>query len=496
MIDPTNKEFRILICLIEIWDDDGSNSRPIYAITDKITEVESVEISESFAQVVDTAKVKFPKGTILRQTMTQSDDDPVVQFDSNLMISYVKAGARIAGVADFSVGRRIAIRFGYTDDPSIVKLSNAAEKTNIFNNENAYDDYCAEMNYRFLGYITQCSTEEPIELKCENLGYNLKSVMVPDVGSMDDITVNYLFSPDGDSSLPEPRNTEKPNLLDGTGLTLHPDVTALKLSAGKFTPDRSISVDELLTSWSKKLLHSFVVNDKDNDKDYLIVSQSYFSTNGYDSVAKMAQIGRNQGGIIIDFSIDVANNGLTLTRIDQYKLAVKGTGRDKDGKLMHVIVTLIPPEEVAKGKEPLRVLKAANISKKKSKKGTPTNRVDLSKYTVLQYQSDKIYEEKDEKQDDGRFIKRSPEYWLEQDAGIYLVNYNKTGLDGTLTLFGDYGSNDLYSGCTVWLKDERHQAKQGLYVVGEIITRFGVKGYRRIIKLPYCLKLGLPAETE
>ena len=172
------------------------------------------------------------------------------------MISYVKEGAKIAGTADFSVGRRIAIRLGYTDDPKIVSLTKASEQKNIFNDQAAYDEYCVAMNYLFVGFITQCSTEEPIEIKCENLAYVLRSVMVPNIGSMDDITVNYLFSPDGDSSLPEPRNTEKPDLLEGTGLELHPDVKALKLSAGKYTPDRTISVYELLSSWGKKLLHS------------------------------------------------------------------------------------------------------------------------------------------------------------------------------------------------------------------------------------------------
>lgn len=481
-----DKEFRILICLIEVWDDDGANSTPLHSQTDKITEVESVEISESFAQVIDTAKIRFPKGTVMRQTMTQSETDPVIQFDANRMISYVKEGAKIAGTADFSVGRRIAIRLGYTDDPKIVSLSNASEQQNIFNNESAYDEYCAAMNYLFVGFITQCSTEEPIEIKCENLAYVLRSVMVPNIGSMDDITVNYLFSPDGDSSLPEPRNTEKPDLLEGTGLELHPDVKALKLSAGKYTPDRTISVYELLSSWGKKLLHSFVA--RDGGKDYLIVAQSYFSTNGYDSVAKMAQIGHSQETCEIDFGIDVANNGLTLTQIDPYKLCVRGVGRDKDGKLLHVTVALTPPAE-AEEKGPIRVLKSDQISKKKSKTGTPTDRVDLSKYTVLQYQSDKTYEEKSETQKNGSVVNQPPLYWLAQDAGIYLINYNKTGLEGTLTLFGDYGSDILYSGGRVHLVDERHPAKNGIYVVGEIITKFGVNGYRRAIKLPYCLKL-------
>ena len=59
------------------------------------------------------------------------------------------------------------------------------------------------------------------------------------------------------------------------------------------------------------------------------------------------------------------------------------------------------------------------------------------------------------------------------------------GIEGTLTLFGDY--NTLTSGERVVLLSEFQPEKNGWYIIEEVHTVFGVNGYRQTIKLPYCI---------
>jgi hypothetical protein len=461
-LNEGNKEFRILVCLIEIWDDDGTSALPGRLKSDKITEVESIEISESFTQVINSARIKFPKGTVLRQTITNKTEEPEIKFNSEYMISYVKNGAKIAGSADFSVGRRIAIRLGYTDNPDFVKLSNAKEPYNIYNNDDAYNDYCNGMNYFFSGYITQCSTEEPIEIKCENRGHLLRNTMVQFTGSEDNLTV-YDFLADG----------SRFNLLKDIDLKLHPDVKSKDLYVGKFSPDKPMTLYELLSSWAKKHLYSFIV--RDGDIDYLVVARSSHTNVDYDSVNKMAQVGRNRTMLDIDFDIDVANNGLTLSKIDPFSLAVRASGTDKDGKQLRVVVAF-NPNMTDPTKNLCRTISQSGQTKKDKKAGKASDKVSLKGFTILDYHSEETLEDMDQ---------------LIHYADQYLLDYNKNGMDGTLELFGDYGDYYLYPGSVVHLLDNRHPAKNGKYVVGEVVTRFGVKGYRRIIKLPYCLRLDI-----
>lgn len=59
------------------------------------------------------------------------------------------------------------------------------------------------------------------------------------------------------------------------------------------------------------------------------------------------------------------------------------------------------------------------------------------------------------------------------------------GIEGTLTLFGDL---HLKTATKVELVDNRYPGKNGYYLVEEVYTTFGNKGYRQRIKMPYCIK--------
>ena len=73
---------------------------------------------------------------------------------------------------------------------------------------------------------------------------------------------------------------------------------------------------------------------------------------------------------------------------------------------------------------------------------------------------------------------------LLEEAIKYFESYNMNGIEGSLTLFGDF---PLISGIKVHLTDNQYKAKNGYYLVDEVTTRFGTNGYRQVIKLPYCI---------
>ena len=452
--------FKILICLIRIWDADINDLMTIPDKVDVITECKSIEISESFENVVDTARVKFPKGTVLRKTLDEINAEEDVKKVSVSMsdtgvVRVLKSQARVAEVTDFSVGRRIQIKLGYTDDPAIAALTKSRDgRKTIYNDEDAKQKYEKEMNYTFDGYITQCGLEEPIEIKCEDLGHMTKKVMCPYIGSIKNATVNDFLDENG-----------RYKLLEGTGLSLYSNTKSANVNIGKFTSDKNMTVYELLSSWAKNKLYSFVVIE--NNKPCIACAKSYLTNAGDDSVIKVME--RSSDIPQIDFDYHVANNGLTLSRVDPLFLAVRATGIDANGKQLHLVVMMNPENQGE-----YRVINESGLSKKEKKAGKINTKVDLKQYTVVQFRSDTDKVTRDK---------------LKNEAIEYFESYNKNGMDGSLTLFGDFGDKEIYTGGKVRLNDTRQPAKNGVYLVGEVVTRFGTEGYRKTIKLPYCISL-------
>jgi hypothetical protein len=71
---------------------------------------------------------------------------------------------------------------------------------------------------------------------------------------------------------------------------------------------------------------------------------------------------------------------------------------------------------------------------------------------------------------------------LVEETTEYFKNYNLNGITGSLTLFGDFGLNTAVQ---VELVDYRNPSKNGVYLVEEVTTTFGVNGYRQKITLPH-----------
>lgn len=451
--------FKILICMIRIWDSQGVDD--IMSIPDEcdmLTEVKSIEVSNSYNEVVDTAVLKLPKGSVIRKTIhcinaEEETGELRVSVDDSGIVEEIRSEAKRAKVSDFSVGRRIKIQLGYTADPKIASMAKVvAGEKNVYTDRNVRSEYEKAMNYTFDGYITKCGMEEPIEVRCEDLGHMLKKVMCPRIGSTDGLTVNDFLETGG-----------KYDLLDGTGLKLYSGTAKEKIKIGKFSPDSNMTVYELLCSWKRKKLCPFVVVNKDSTP-CIAVGKSYFSDAKSDSVVKILE---GMSDIVdIDFGYHVANNGLTLSRVDPLCLAVRAKGTSSDGKEIHLVVMLNPEQS----SEKYRVVNETELSKKNKKAGKGKAKVDLKKYTVVEYRSDE------------KVTKES----LKKEAIEYFEEYNLNGMDGSLTIFGDLS---IKTGQKVHLKDDRQSVKNGVYVTGEVVTKFGTDGYRQTFKLPYCISL-------
>ena len=97
-------------------------------------------------------------------------------------------------------------------------------------------------------------------------------------------------------------------------------------------------------------------------------------------------------------------------------------------------------------------------------------KVDLSTYTIAPYMSSNMKINSDE---------------LVEEAIEYFKNYNLNGVTGKLTLFGDLALNTAVH---VELIDDINSSKNGVYIVDEVITKFGTEGYRQTISIPYRIK--------
>ena len=465
---PGQPSFHILICLIEIWDlEDPTNplAEPDPNKVRLITEVENIEIEESYRKLIGTASIKFPRGTIIKQTRTELNGK---EYDSKInaiiddtgVLLTTRTTSKKAEVADFKVGSRIRIRLGLTEHPQIAALTKVdKDGKSIHNDTDKLNKYKKALTTMFNGYITKCSIDTPIEIECENIASGLKKKACQPVKAKKNMTVNDFLADDGEYKL-----------LKDTGLELHPKTKECDINIGKVNLSKDLTVADVLTEWGKYKLYSFI--KEENGKAYVVVGRSYFSNAGKDSIINFESQKSDTAEIL--FSYHVANNGLKLMNIDKKFLAIEATGVDKQDKFYKITIRQNPNWDGKSSNDKWQVMNETKLSKKAMKLGatklTDTKtRVDLSTYTVRPYMSRKMGISHDE---------------LLEEAIKFFESYNMNGIEGNLTLFGDLA---IRTGSDVRLKDELHPQKNGRYFVDEVHTTFGTGGYRQRIQLPYCI---------
>lgn len=455
----------ILACKIIIWTQKDVNTIEMTPPPDEecmiIRECVNIEIDESYKKLIGTAIVRLPKGSIARKTITRHEEMTSGATRVNVerladgTITEKRDDYSVLRPDDFNTDQRIRIYLGYYRDEGRIFKSKAER-------QKAMDQAAMSGGPMFDGYIVKCSASTPIELKCENLASFLKRINCKPITTQKNAKVNDFLKPDG-----------KYYMLKDTGLKVHPDTAECDINIGMVKLTDDLTIADVLTEWSKYKLYSFI--RVEDDVPYIKVGRSYFSSKTKESLISDSE---SSEGTFIQFDYHVANDGLTMSNITPRQLAVSAEGFQYNGKQqtkLSLTIRLNPEWGGPNDKEhkKFQILNQTKLSKKSMKLGavprSGANKVNLSTYTVISYTSNNI---------------GITEEQLVKEAEDYFEGYNLNGIEGTLTIFGDY---KLKSGTKVELLDPRNPEKNGWYLVEEVTTTFGVNGFRQRLKLPYCI---------
>lgn len=429
----------ILCCKITIGEADPSNPMAIKNPV-VLTEVQEIELVETYKKLIGTAKVTFPKGTVYQSTIignaTLEGKDAsriTTQVMEDGIIIEKKSSQSAVGKDTFHTGQRINIKLGYN---GVLK--------------NMFD-----------GYITAYNSDSLFELQCENMAYKLKLKQASKFETPLSTKVNDVLG-------------DKYNLLKDTGFEIHSETKRFDINIGKVKITDNFTVADVLNDWSKYKVYCFLKYDEHSPDAMprMAVGRPYSS-----SKAQPSFPGSDEAiPYKIYFNYHVAESDLKVLKVDPKFLAVTGKALGTDEKFFEVTIRLNPDYDPKKaGSKEFQTINATQISKKAHKitgnataSGAETKtKVDLSTYTVMPYMSPNM------KIDSDKLVEETIEYFK---------NYNLNGITGTVTLFGDFG---LPSAVQVELIDDRNPSKNGVYIVEEVKTTFGTKGYRQELKLPY-----------
>jgi len=433
----------VLCCKITIGDANPSNPMEIKDAIE-ITEVQSIEINETYKKLIGTAKITLPKGSVCRSTsigtVTTEGKDASI-FTTEIMEDGViiekQTTQRLVDTTTFKVGQRVNIKLGYN---GILK--------------NMFD-----------GYITGYNSESNLEIECENMAYKLKLKKAPHFETpASGTTVNDVLE-------------GAYNILKDTGFKIHSDTKKFDIHIGKIKVTDNFTVADILSEWSKYKVYCFLKYDANNESAMpsIAVGRPYSSSKAQPVFPE----DESTGPFKIYFNEHVAQSSLKVVKTDPKFLAVTGKAMGTDEKFFEVTIRLNPEYDPATpGSKQYQTVNATQISKKSHKvKGNTTasgaetkNKVDLSTYTVVPYMSPHIGISSDE---------------LVEETTEYFRNYNLNGITGSLTIFGDFG---LPPAVQVELIDHRNPSKNGVYLVEEVTTNFGVGGYRQQLSIPYKIK--------
>lgn len=433
----------VLCCRITIGDADSGNPMVIREPI-VLTEVEEIEINESYKKLIGTAKITFPKGTVYQSTVIGNatiEGKDASRITTEVMQDGViiekRSSQQAMNEVSFKVGQRVSIQLGYN---GLLK--------NVFE-----------------GYISAYNSASKFELQCENMAYKLKLKQAPKFETKSSVSVNDVLG-------------EKYGLLKDTGFEIHSETKRFDIQIGKVKITDNFTVADILSEWSKYKVYCFLKYDENSPDNMptIAIGRPYSSSKSQpvfpkDSEAKPFQV---------YFNYHVAQDGLKVVKTNPKFLAVTGKALGSDEKFFEVTVRLNPDYDpsVAGSKE-FQTVNATQISKKTHKvtgnttaEGAQTKtKVDLSTYTIVPYMSPNMKINSDK---------------LVEETIEYFKNYNLNGITGSVTLFGDLALNTAVQ---VELIDDRNPSKNGIYITEEVTTTFGVNGYRQKVTIPYKVKL-------
>ncbi len=432
----------VLCCKITIGDADSGNPM---VIKDPIvlTEVEEVEIVETYKKLIGTAKITFPKGTVYQSTVIGNatiEGKDASRISTEIMQDGVVIEKRSSQQAmndvTFKVGQRVNIKLGYN---GILK--------------NMFD-----------GYISAYNSASKFEIQCENMAYKLKLKQAPKFETQSSVSVNDVLG-------------DKYGLLKDTGFAIHSETKRFDIQIGKVKITDNFTVADVLSEWSKYKVYCFLKYDENSPDDMptIAIGRPYSSSKSQPVFPKDSEA----KPFPIYFNYHVAEDGLKVVKTNPKFLAVTGKALGSDEKFFEVTIRMNPDyDPTVAGSKEFQTVNATQISKKTHKvtgnttaEGAKTKtKVDLSTYTIVPYMSPNM------KIDSDKLVEETIEYFR---------NYNLNGITGSLTLFGDLALNTAVQ---VELIDDRNPSKNGVYITEEVTTTFGVNGYRQKVTIPYKIK--------
>lgn len=510
----------ILVCRIKTWKPVGKNwfDIPVGDNCLIIRECESIEISNSYKELISKAVIKFPRGTIVEKRQKAGTMVPVDsgQNDGNVrslvfkeatsngdFLEYHMQEINGKGTTDkIKASCGIVSMDGTQVDVGLTQINQHLNEKELLNPndfvvDNRIEIYCGyaysedefkammadngrvplNMEMVFTGFITACSVSMPLEVECENMAHILTTINVPDITEKGTMKISDFLS-----------DTGKFHLLKDTGISLAKDIGNSTIEVAKFHISNQLTVADVLAEWSKCGIMAYMENNADGSAS-LRVGRIYYAGRGggelptkdkdyitYSSVSRYN---------IIQFDWDVAEDKLNLVNNDKKYLAIKATARDKDGKYFSFTIRKTDSSTgdwaTSNNDDTWTIVNEKKITPKKAKrkkdgtlgkqpKGTTTkslNKVDLSNFNVISYISTTYPCNRE------TLIKEAKQYWNK---------YVPNGISGSISIFGDIqvSPSDI-----VGLIDPRQPQKNGYYLVESVNITFGTNGYRKELKMPY-----------
>jgi len=413
--------FNVLTCQIIISNDSPLLGGELKDVQYILNEVHQVKINASYSNLVSTAEITLPRATLIEAATSKRPGVKTKDLMGNGQTSM------------FVKGQRVMISLGYDDNG------------NNRNNKRLFE-----------GFIVSIDANNPYTIYCEDMGYLLRHNSVLPFSTGNKAT---------------PINALADDILKGTDLELHPLSRRMDIHANPMTIDKNLSAAEILEMLKPSGLVSFIKYYQ--GKPYLAITRNMF--NAQDGETLLA--GDSDSMPIINFQENVANDNLKFIEFGANELALTAISLrpDKTKVQFTIIRSKENPDEfqvINETKMSKKAVKnnAANTYKdaQENYKNTQNNKegkFDLSSYNVRTFNQYNVTREE-----------------LLKNAKAAFTTISQTGIEGTVTVFGDFG---LQPATLVRFYDERNPDKNGVFVVSEVDTDFGVNGYRQTIKVPF-----------
>ncbi|MGL5690357.1 MAG: hypothetical protein ACRDD8_05980 [Bacteroidales bacterium] len=312
----------------------------------------------------------------------------------------------------------------------------------------------SQNNKMFDGFITGIETKNPFILHCEDYGYKLKQNCVsPITTGIKGTKVNDVID----------------HILAGTGLKLHPLSHKMNIEIGQIVITKNQTAADVLSVWRKYGLMAFIKSF--NGVPCLSLSRTFFSLNTEESLIS----GESDTPPIIDFCEHVAADNLRVQELDYNLLALEATTLYPDNSMYKVTIRRDPCDaskfqeinetKLSKSQVKKRYADALEVKENMTNTINKQNKINLSNYNIRTYHQYNL----------------SPDA-LKKNAKSVFTQISQTGVEGDLVLFGDFG---LSPASMVRLHDRRNPERNGVYIISEVHTSFGTKGYRQKIKIPH-----------